>query len=79
MIATQRARNDVMRLAFEMARQCVAQVNGKPINTGDGMLDIFWERCHPSLRTIIVSAYTKLNQPSQKDLDAFLQSCEVVV
>jgi len=79
MVAAQRARGDVMRLAYEMARQCVGQVNGKPISTAEGALDTFWERCHPSLRTIIVSAYTKLNQPKQGDLDSFLASMEIIV
>lgn len=75
LLAIARAKNgSPMQIAHELAKQSIATVNGKPVSFADGTIDILWQKAKPSLRSMILSAYNKLNQPNEEDMDSFLSS-----
>lgn len=75
LMATRRAGGDTIRLSFELAKECLREVNGKPMSTGDGSADAFWNASHVTkVRTLIIGAYNKINSPSVDENDAFLKS-----
>lgn len=79
MLATKRASNDAVRLAFELARECLRQVNGKPVSTSDGSSDLAWSKMHPKVRNLIVTAFGHLHQPKDEEVLNFFQSRVVEV
>lgn len=72
--ATKRARGDAARLAFELALQSLATVNGTPVSLGDGSAETAWTSLGPKLRNLVMSAYAENNQAGQNDLVGFLAS-----
>lgn len=79
LMATRRAGNDPIRLAYELARQALVQVNGKTVTLADGSADKAWESAHPKLRGMLMRAYNEVNQPTNTDVDSFLKSRQVLV
>lgn len=75
LLAIARAKNGVaMQIAHELAKQSIVRVNGKKVGFADGSIDIFWNQIKPSLRAMILSAYNRINQPEEEDMDDFLNS-----
>ncbi len=72
--AAKRSRGDTTRLAFELAMQCFAEVNGKPISLGDGGVETAWLAVGPKIRNLVMSAYSELNQAGGTDVQDFLGS-----
>lgn len=80
LLAIARAKSGVaMQIAHELAKQSIVGVNGKKVGLADGSVDIFWNRMKPALRSMIMSAYNKINQPQDEDMDDFLKSCSLKV
>lgn len=79
LMATKRAQQDPMRLAFELAKESLRSVDGKPVSTSDGTSDAIWETMHPKIRNLIVSAYGDVHQPRNSELADFLTSRQVQV
>lgn len=78
LLAIARAKNgSAMQIAHELAKQSLATVNGKPISFADGTIDILWQKAKPALRSMILSAYNKLNQPNEEEMDSFLSSMQM--
>lgn len=67
-------RGDSAKLASEMAKASLAEVDGKPLSVGDGSADAFWTACHPKLRQLILTAYGKLHSPEPEETEDFLAS-----
>lgn len=72
--AAKRSRGDTTRLAFELAMQCLAEVNGKAVSMGDGGVETAWLAIGPKLRNLVMSAYSEINQAGGDDLKGFLGS-----
>jgi len=77
--ATKRARNDTHRLAYELAKQALVEIDGTRVTAADGSIDTAWERMHPKLRTLVMTAYGELHAPEKEDIDSFLKSQRVEV
>lgn len=75
--ATRRARGDVVRVAYELAKQCLVAVDGKHIGLEDGTVDEAWAKMGPKLRTLIMTAYAELHTPAESDAGNFLKSRRV--
>jgi hypothetical protein len=72
-------RGDAAKLASEMAKACIAEVDGRPMSTTDGSADSFWSSCHPKLRQLILTAYGNLHSPEAEETEDFLSSGQVRV
>jgi len=71
-------RGDPMRLPFELARKSLKQINGKDLGMTEE--EAFWERpANAKVRTLIVTAFNEINQPSNEQNQSFLKSCQVKV
>lgn len=72
--ATQRAKGDAIRLAFELALQSLCQVNGTAVSLVDGTSERMWRAIGPQLRNLVVSAYSSQFMATQDDAALFLSS-----
>lgn len=77
--ATKRSHNDMGRLAFEMAKQALVEVNGEKVNLRDGSSDAVWNKMDPKVRTLAVAAFGHLHTPEEEDVNSFLKSQRVEV
>jgi hypothetical protein len=77
--ATRRARGDQIRLAFELAKQSLAEVDGKRVSLGDGTADRAWNRLGARLRNLVLQAFTEIHTPDEKATDTFRASRKVEV
>ena len=74
LMVTSRARNDVARLAYELARESLRMINDKPVSTADGSADKAWNTMHPQVRGMVVQAYSDVHNADSTDVQAFLES-----
>mgnify|MGYP005615287627 CR=1 FL=1 len=72
--AAKRSRGDTTRLAFELAMQSFAEVNGRPVSAGDGGVETAWTQVGPKIRNLVMTAYSELNQAGGSDVQDFLGS-----
>ena len=83
LMATKRARGDVLQFAMEMAIESLRYVeqNGtkKRLLSADGTADVWWGQAHPKVRGLVVVAHNNLHQPDRGDVAAFLGSQEICV
>jgi len=79
LMATKRSRNDTARLAYELAKQALVEVDGERVGVADGSVDKAWDRLLPKVRTLVMSAYAELHAPQEEDVSDFLQSQQVQV
>lgn len=77
--ATRRAHNDPIRLAYELARESLREINGKPVSLADGSLDPAWNRMSAKIRTLVMTGYSAIHQPGDESTSAFLGSRSSVV
>jgi hypothetical protein len=74
MLATKRARNDGVRLAYELAKQSLVEVNSKPVSVVDGSSDTVWNRMSPQVRNLVLQAFAELHTPPEGAIEVFLKS-----
>lgn len=77
MMATKRSRNDPIRLAFELAKSSLINVDGVVLGAGDGSLDRVWEKLHPKVRSFVMQAFNQIHAPREEDVSTFLASRQV--
>lgn len=77
--AAKRAKGDTTRLAYELSKAALAEVNGQKLSFGDGSLDSAWLRMHPKIRNMVLAAYGDLHAPPEGSVDDFLKSRQVKV
>jgi len=77
--AAARARGDSVRLQFELAKQCLVQVNEEKLSLGDMTLDKKWGSLHPKVVNLIAAGYQSLHVPEEEEAAAFLASREDTV
>jgi len=75
--ATRRARGDQIRLAFELAKQSLREVNGKPVKLADGSADKAWNSLGARLRNLVLQAFTEIHTPEEGVIDTFRASRKV--
>jgi hypothetical protein len=74
MMAQKRAPNDVARMTYELTKASLREVNGKRVSLGDGSADRAWSSMHPKVRTLVVTAYNNLHNPSPDESRDFFSS-----
>ncbi len=77
--ATRRCQGDQFRLAYELIKQSLVEIDGKKVGLEDGTVDVVMERMHPKARRLLIDAYTKINTPSEEESALFLRSAETKV
>lgn len=77
--ATRRARGDAIRLAFELAKTSLHEVNGVKLNHADGSADKTWNDMPPKLRNLVLQAYTELHSPEDDAALVFKASRKIKV
>ena len=76
--ATNASAGNQIRVAFEMAKKSVVEIDGKRLPVDDE--DVFWSKPkNAKLRTLVMSGYAEVNQPKDDDVASFLGSVEVRV
>lgn len=79
MQATKKAGSDTMRIAFELAKSSLVEMNGKPLSRANGEHDSAWQTMHPKIRSLVLQAYTRIHQPESDEVEGFLGSATVEV
>lgn len=79
MMSSRRARNDAIRLAFEMPMQALREVDGKRVTLADNSAERAWEQMGPKGRQLVIAAYGMIHTPAAEDALAFLASRSVTV
>lgn len=74
LMATRRARGDSIRLAFELAKTSLYEVNGERISHADGSIDKVWNEMPPKLRNLALQAFTELHSPDDDATSGFKAS-----
>lgn len=82
--ATRRSDNVKEQALFEMAKLSWRQINGKAIHVDDdaASAEEAWACSKPGwakLRTLVIQAYNKVNNPTAEENEAFLASESVTV
>ena len=75
--ATRRARGDQIRLAFELAKQSLREVNGEQVRLSDGSADKAWNSLGARLRNLVLQAFTEIHTPEEGVVDSFRASRKV--
>lgn len=78
-MAVKRAGNDHLRIAQEMAKQSLVEINGKPVTLADGSVDTIFEHMRPQVRELVVMAFGEVNGAAEDTKEAFLKSRRVKV
>lgn len=79
LMAAKRAAGDTHRLAYELALQSLAEVNGNPVALKDGSADKAFNDMGPKVRQLLMQAYAKIHGPEDSVVADFLQSQTVRV
>ena len=79
LMAAKRAHGDNFKLAFELAKQCVAEVNGEKVSVADGTVDTAWTKMTPQTRNLVMGEYAALHAPPEGAEEAFRKSRRVKV
>ena len=78
-MAARRSGNDTFRLAYELAKTSLAEVDGKPVGLADGSVDTAFNRMSSKARNLVLRAFTEVNSPVEDDVTGFLKSRQVRV
>lgn len=72
--ATKRSHGDSMRLAYELAKQSLVEVNDQKVSLADGSADEMWNKMSPKVRNLVLTAYADLHAPPEGAIEGFLKS-----
>jgi hypothetical protein len=79
LMATKRVGGDILKLASELPKQALFAVNGNRVTLADGSADKAWAAMRPQLRRLVMTAFDRVHNPKDVDVDDFLKSQEVSV
>lgn len=77
--ATKACGGDGMRLAFELVKQSLHEIDGVVLNKGDMEHESKWERMDPKLRNLLLAAYASLHTPEDDEVENFLKTVRAKV
>lgn len=72
-----RCGDDKFRLAYELAKESMVEVNDQVVSTAEGTADEWWSKFHPQIRQLVMTAYAELNTPPDGAAKDFLESRRV--
>jgi len=73
-MAAKRARNEPVRLAWELAKEALRGIDDKVLSTADGTADTAWEKLHPKVRSLLMQGYNELHNTTPESVTSFLTS-----
>ena len=79
LMAAKRASGEGARLAYEMAKTSLVEVNGSKVGLADGSADSAWNKMPPKVRNLVIQAFASLHAPPEDDAASFLASRQVRV
>lgn len=74
LMAAKRAMNNPIQLAYELAKEALRAIDGRPLSLGDGSTDVAWGAMCPKLRNLVMAAYNDLHSPEAAEVKGFLKS-----
>jgi len=77
--AFSRGKKDNAKLAIELAKAALVEVDGKQLKLADGTVDTFWKDVDPRIRQLIMTAYAELHGADEEDQKSFLKSRKIRV
>ena len=78
--ASARSRGDSFRLAYELAKASLYEVDGRRVGVEDGSVDEAWTKFSPKVRQLLLSAYSDMHTVDEKQVVApFLKTRRVKV
>ena len=72
--AIRRARNDAVRLAFELSQESLRYADNVKLSTADGTADQVWEKLGPQGRNLALAVYGELHTPKEQTVSDFIRS-----
>ncbi len=63
-----------MRLAFELVKQSLHEIDGKVLNKGDMEHETKWSNMDPKVRNLLLAAYASLHTPEDDETENFLKT-----
>ena len=79
LMAAKRAHNDSHKLAYELALQSLAEINGQRVSLADGTADTAFKDMDPQVRQLVLQAYADQHVPEEADVRDFRASRRVKV
>ncbi len=79
LLASKLGKFDMLRSEYEAVKLSICSLDGNSVSTADGTVDVFWNRCGAKLRTLLLKAHGRVNNPSKAEEDEFFQSETVAV
>lgn len=74
LLCFKRAKGENAKLAMELSKMALVEVDGKALNSHDGSIDTFWKDADPKLRQLVLTAYAELHAAPEEEQAAFLKS-----
>jgi hypothetical protein len=74
-----RGKTNSAKLAAELAKASLVEVNGEKVGLADGSVDTAWGKMDPRLRQLVLTAYTEIHAAKEEDTATFLKSRRVRV
>jgi len=71
--ATKTARGDSVRLAFELVKLSLIEVDGKRVAKHEGQDESIWNKMRPELRQLCLAAYGELHNAEDDETEVFLK------
>lgn len=75
--AYQRGKKDSAKIAAELAKAALVEVDGKPMTVNDGSADTLWRTIDPRVRQLVLTAYAEIHGAEEADQESFLKSRKV--
>ena len=70
--ATRACQGESLRLAWEMCKMSLVEVDGERLLHHEGHVESKWDKFDPKLRALVVAAYAKLHTPEDDETENFL-------
>lgn len=68
-------RFDTMKAQYDAVKRSIVELDGRKVRYGvDGTIDVFWEKCGPKLRSLMLQQYGKSSSPSKEEENDFFAS-----
>jgi len=71
--------DSMFKLAYELAKQALVEVNGEKVGLADGSVDAAFDRMPPAVRNLVLQAYAELHSPPEGASEGFKESRRVRV
>lgn len=74
LIASRLGRFDVLKTQYEAVKLSVGALDGAKADPSTGIVDTFWEKAGPKVRSLLLQAYDRISSPTKEDESSFFLS-----